>query len=264
MADTSVAGGSAATSASSDTDTSSKWIEQLDISKALSGASLALKVHHAKNALGGLQGKEGGPQSVGYLLLKGHLDLYQQSLLLLPESIDKTTPAQRREILRELRLSNIKLPPFTMATLLNRAVREEEDLEKKIDMLKPPTDDADLSAMEFDAEKPTMAAALANGVDDASLAKSLQKGFVDGVVRLVCQGQAQAPALHSACSKLLTEWSPLQESVAGITLCALQEVLVIARFLNVLIGTEASPTDLTTVAAVADARSGSKVIVKQV
>ena len=165
------------------------------------------------------------------------------------------------------------IPPFTMATLLSRAVAEEASMECTIDMLKPadpktdmvPADSDEPPRLKFDPEHPSLAAAMANGVEDATLAKCLQRGYVDSMVKIVFQGEAAVPALQSTCSKILREWPALQD--AGLPLIldyAVKEVITITKFMNVLVSTEVVENELPIVSSVADATTGSKCVVKQV
>ena len=152
-----------------------RWMKDLCLEKLLSGKALGLKLHHAKNALGGMRSSSGGEANVAYVLLKGHIELFSQAQNLLPDRIEKTNAAQRKRILSDLQIANVRVPLYTAATLFSRCVTEQPDALKKVEMmtLKPKIGNAKEASkseeLTFDCENPTLQGLWEDGLGDTEV-----------------------------------------------------------------------------------------------
>ena len=241
------------------------WMENLSLEKLLAGVPVALSFHHAKNALGGLKAQH-GEAHVAYVLLKGHMDLFQAAQKLLPLNIGGTKASERATILRDLKLANVSIPVYTAASLLGRACQEECSLEKKLAMLTPlaATESAESLAEPFDPMAPTLAGAAEMGLADTEQGKIIQRGLItDTLIPLICAGEGSRSDVESLCSMIVSQWQPLLGKTTLMVGYAVEELVMIAQFLLVLLATTSTEDDAAKIAKVFEASKGSKVIVKQ-
>ena len=240
-----------------------QWYEALPLERLLQGEGMALSIHHATRALGGIKSQH-GEAHVAYVLLKGHLDLVNAAQRLLPAHIGATKAPERASILRDLQIANVSIPVYCAASLLARSAQEETCLKKKLAMLNPSPAPPSSSGEMFDPFNPTLQGAALLGLSDTEQGKMIQRGLVtDCLVPMVCPGERSRDSVEQLCGLIVSEWGSLPEKTSLMVTYAVEELLLIAEFLLVLLSTTSTDSDAAKLAKLLESGQGSKVIVKQ-